>query len=351
MDILPLIIKSESSVLCAMKQLSDTACKILLLCEEERFTGIITDGDIRRFILCGGNLSQSCTLAANISPKTVTPQNRSVARDIMDKFDISAVPVVDIDGRPIDLILSRADDGYTVSKKIDLPVIVMAGGLGTRLHPYTKILPKPLIPIGELPIAQHITERFAGAGCNKFYLIVNHKKNMIKSYFAELCTPYEIHFIDETLPLGTAGGLSLLKGKINETFFITNCDILIKADYESIHSFHKKNGNTITVTAAFKHIVIPYGVIELTPEGEILSFSEKPQIDVLTNTGFYLCEPCVINDMPENQKVDMPDIIEKYRKCGQRVGVYPIGENGFMDMGRLEELQEMQRSMYSDTPQ
>ncbi len=349
MDYKTLIITADKSVLQAMRQLSDTACRILLLCDSDTLKGVITDGDIRRFILKGGELEESCERAANLSPRTVKKGETAAAEKIMREVDTTAVPIVG-ENNMLCGLLSHGYNDVCYGKKVNLPVVVMAGGLGTRLYPYTKILPKPLIPIGDLPIAEHIVNRFQNAGCDKFYFVVNHRKNMIKSYFNET-TKYDITYIDEDKPLGTAGGLQLLDGMIDTPFFMTNCDILVEADYENIYAEHKKNENVISVVTAFKHIVIPYGVVELNEGGSIKSFSEKPQINVLTNTGFYIVEPEVIRSLAPDESISMPEIIEKYKEQGRRIGAYPVREDAYMDMGQLEELEDMRRRLQDGASQ
>ena len=175
-------------------------------------------------------------------------------------------------------IVSWNDEEVETKKELDIPVVIMAGGLGTRLYPYTKVLPKPLIPIGEIPIAEHIINRFNNCGCKNFHLIVNHKKNMIKAYFNEIEKDYSVDYVDEDRPLGTGGGLSLLKGKINKTFILSNCDILIDENYEKIYEYHKKEKNLITMICSLKNIKIPYGVINIGENGEIDSMKEKPEV-------------------------------------------------------------------------
>ncbi|MEG0804271.1 MAG: sugar phosphate nucleotidyltransferase, partial [Pygmaiobacter sp.] len=177
----------------------------------------------------------------------------------------------------------------------------------------------------------------------EFHLVVNYKKSMIKSYFNDLEKEYSVRYVDEDKPLGTGGGLALLKGTIRETFFLTNCDVLVDADFGDIYEFHKKSGNLITVICAFKHITIPYGVIELGSEGEIKTVTEKPQMNFLTNTGVYVVEPRVIDELANDTFVGFPDIMERYRHAGEKVGVYPVSENSWMDMGQLEELEQMRR--------
>jgi NDP-sugar pyrophosphorylase family protein len=205
-----------------------------------------------------------------------------------------------------------------------------------------------LIPIGEIPIVEHIINRFHKLGSKEFHLIVNHKKNMIKAYFNEIDKEYSIDYADEEEPLGTGGGLSLLKGKINSTFILSNCDILIEEDYEKIYKFHVQNQNLITMVCSLKNIRIPYGVIEISENGEIESMKEKPEFSFLTNTGMYIVEPKIIQDLEENKKVGFPDIIEKYKSKGEKIGVFPIGENSWLDMGQLDEMEEMRRRLEHD---
>ena len=218
-----------------------------------------------------------------------------------------------------------------------MKAVIMAGGRGTRLYPYTKILPKPLIPVGEQPIAELIMDRFRDFGCHEFTMIVNYKKGMIKSYFGELEKDYRVDFADENVFMGTGGGLCLLKGKIDTPFFFTNCDTLLDVDFGDIYEYHKSHGNLVTMICAFKHYTVPYGVVELGEDGSIAAMREKPELDFLTNTGVYVVEPRVVEEMHDGEFIGFPDVIERYRRAGEKVGVYPISESSWMDMGQLEE--------------
>lgn len=229
-------------------------------------------------------------------------------------------------------------------KRLSIPVVIMAGGLGTRLYPYTKILPKPLIPIGEKPIVEHIIDRFQENGCSQFYMIVNNKKNMIKAYFSEIDKNYTLNYIDEKIPLGTGGGLCFLKNKINSTFILTNCDILIDYDYKKIYKYHKERRNLITMICAKKQFKVPYGVIEVNDNSEIENIREKPEMLFLINTGMYIIDSKVIEEM-EEATIGMPDIIHKYRKRGEKVGVFLIEEQKWLDMGEMEEMEKMKKRL------
>ena len=339
-----LIISEDITVLQAMNLLEKTGRQILFIAPDLKLKGVVVDADIRRHIIHGGSLDAKISAAANYNPKYLGIAEKSYANDFMIKNSISALPLLDNEGR-ISEVCFYDEANLKSSKKLDIPVVIMAGGLGTRLYPYTKILPKPLIPVGEKPIIEHIIDRFHGFGCGEFDMVVNHKKNMIKAYFNDLKKDYTVNFVEEETFLGTGGGLSLLKGKINSPFFLTNCDVLIEADYGDIYNFHKKQGNVITVVCAFKHVTIPYGVFKLGEDGEIESVTEKPTMNFLTNTGVYVVNKEVVDSLEDGVSIGFPDIIEKYRQNGGKVGVYPVSENSWMDMGQLEELEDMRRRL------
>jgi NDP-sugar pyrophosphorylase family protein len=218
-----------------------------------------------------------------------------------------------------------------------VPTVILAGGLGTRLYPYTKILPKPLIPFGEKPIIEVIMDRFNYYGVRNFHVSVNHMANMIKAYFSDQPADYKIGFVQEEKPLGTAGSLHLLKGAIKKDFFVTNCDILIDADYGGIMDFHKTNQNDITMVCCMKRSSIPYGIVEITKGGTLRSLKEKPEFDHLVNTGMYVVKPGMLDLVPKNKFFHFTDLIEKAKSKGHKVGIYPISENAWLDIGQIEE--------------
>ena len=342
MDINDIIVDEESTLIEAMNALDRMAKKILFVTRDGELAAALTDGDIRRWILKKGNLDAKVKDMANYKPISIPVSDKAFAKDIMKKKSIEALPIVDENMRLCSVVFWN-DEEIASPKKIDLPVVIMAGGIGSRLYPYTKILPKPLIPIGELPIAEHIINRFHEYGCEDFYLVVNHKKNMIKSYFNEIERDYKITYVDEERPLGTAGGLSLLKGMIDGTFILSNCDILVIENYEKICKYHKQQGNLITMICSLKKFTIPYGVIEIGENGEIEKMKEKPELSFFTNTGVYIVESKVIDEMVDNQMTGFPDVIAKYKDMNGKIGIYPISENAWMDMGHLEGIEDMKR--------
>lgn len=344
-EILNFLITEDKTILQAMELLEQSARKILFVHSEKTLLAALTDGDIRRWILRGEDLNESIRKVANYQPVFLKESDSHLADKIIREKVIEAVPVVD-KNKKIKKIFFQNELRKEVKRfEKSIPIVIVAGGTGSRLSPYTNILPKPLIPIGELPIIEHIINRFKEYGCSDFKMIVNYKRNMIKAYFDELDKDYTVTYIDEDKALGTGGGLSLLKGKINSTFVLTNCDILIEEDLSKAYRHHKEAGNVITAICSLKKITIPYGVINIGQNGNIESMQEKPDMTFYTNTGCYFVEPQVIDGLKYNAPIDFPEIMSKYLAEGERIGVYPIGENSWLDMGQIDELEKMKERL------
>ncbi|MGD9559010.1 MAG: sugar phosphate nucleotidyltransferase [Oscillospiraceae bacterium] len=343
MQIDELIIDEGLPAIDAMQRLEETGRRILFIAPGGKLKAVVSDSDVRKFILRGGDLSGPVSAVANHSPKWLPLEKRGEAKAFLARHSIDAVPLLDKTGCMVDIVFTGEEQGVGARRLLQMPVVIMAGGLGTRLYPYTKILPKPLIPVGEVPIIERVIQSFRAFGCERFTLVVNYKKNMIKGYFAEVEKDYTLQYVDEEAPLGTGGGLCLLKGQMDEPFFLTNCDTLLNADYADIARFHQKNENDITMVCAMKQFTIPYGVVELGQDGAFSEISEKPQMNFLTNTGVYLVQPQVLGHIADGVSQGFPDIIDQCRQRGGRVGVYPVAEASWMDMGQMEELDEMRR--------
>ncbi len=331
----------------AMRAIDENAEGVLFLVDDaKRLRYSITDGDVRRFLLKGGSLEAFACDAANPAPKYAYTYEEAVS--LYHRKSWVIIPVLDMEGHIVDLYMG---DGKKRKERsaLRIPVVINAGGKGTRLDPFTKVLPKPLIPVGELPIIEHIMKEFSSYQCNDFHMIVNYKKELIKAYFESGNEkPYQLTWYDEEKPLGTGGGLYMLKGKMNSTFFFSNCDNLLTANYERILEFHKENGNMITMVCAYKNLSIPYGVVEIGVNGNIENMKEKPVLSFLTNTGIYVVEPEVLEDIEDRVPVGFPDVIEKERKKGRRVAVFPVGESDWMDMGQMSELEKMRIRLYGE---
>ena len=329
----------------AMKALDKTAEKCLLVTDDDnKLLGTLTDGDLRRGILKGMKFSEKISECYKINATTFTQGNytqEDVARELRDK-KINLIPIIDKDGKVVDYLTWSNINGGEQNKKVldDVSVVIMAGGKGTRMEPFTKVLPKPLIPINEKPIIEHIIERFTDTGCSDFHLTVNYKGKILKAYFEELKPDYSVSFVDENKPLGTAGSLQYLKGKFDKPFFVTNCDIIIKADYVNLYEFHKKGGYDITLVASAKEYIIPYGTCVLNGKGDLSHINEKPKYDFLINTGLYILNPDVLSIIPKNKFYHITHMIENLKDAGKRIGVFPIDDEAWIDIGQWTEYQK-----------
>jgi len=308
--------------------------------------GIFTRGDLRQFILAGGEIHEILENAMNAAP--ITFKSEKEAKIYSQSQRRVVYPIVNQKKQLVDVLHNTYDVFATASISNcmeEMPVVIMAGGLGTRLYPLTKVLPKALIPIGDETIMERIVRNFRAWGCKEFYFILNHKADMIKAYFDELDKDYTIHYIKEESFLGTGGGLSLLKGMINDTFILTNCDILVNADFECILKKHYDDKDVITFIGAVKNIEIPYGVIETNDSGKVVAFKEKPGLSFLTNTGVYIIEPEVIDELQDNRYCHITEIAEENINEGKRVGVFPITEKSWLDMGQFDEIAKMRKAL------
>ena len=336
----------NKSVKEAIAYMEEKDIKALVIVDEERkIRGLFSHGDMRRYFLRGGELSANIQNAMNSKP--IVFSNRQEAEQRRREKPLVIYPIINEDSVVIDILLERdtIENEQVSSILSTVPLVIMAGGKGTRLFPYTKILPKALIPIGDYTIMERIIKVFERYGCNKVFTVINYKGNMIKAYFNELEKKYSMDFVEETEFLGTGGGLSLLKGMIDDTFFLSNCDILVNADLECVYKTHKMNGNKITIVCAMKNMQIPYGIVETNDEGGIEDFKEKPEFSFLTNTGLYLIEPEVIDSLNEGEFVHFPDIAKRYLEQGEKVGVFPISESAWMDMGQFKEMDVMMKTL------
>lgn len=340
------IVSEHITVKAAIEQMIEGQIKAVIVAGEgEKVVGLFSNGDMRSFFLRGGALSANICEAMNRKPKLFRSADEvKEERKIRNRV---IYPIVDKDKRVIDILdYSNVNPNGKVNDALaDIPLVIMAGGKGTRLYPYTKILPKPLIPIGDVTITERIIHSFQRYGCNEVIMILNHKANMIKAYMMELNKDYSIDFVEEEKFLGTAGGLKLIRDKVQTAFFLSNCDVLINADLECIYKTHKEKGNKITFVCSMKDVVIPYGVVETNADGTITHIKEKPGFSFLVNTGLYMIEPDVIDDIGEGELIHLPDLAQRYLEQGKKIGVFPISEREWMDMGQFNEMENMMKNL------
>lgn len=334
----------------AMKKIDENVKGILFVTDNSgKLCGSLTDGDIRRWIINTGDLSADISKIMNKNPQYLSFEKRRAANKVMKEYEIKALPLVNDKIRIVDILFNEEKDvsgrNSFSNEMRGVPVVIMAGGKGTRLYPYTKILPKPLIPIGDVPILERIMNRFFEYGVVDFYMTVNYKKSMIKSYFSELKPEYSIKYIEEEKPLGTGGSLRLIGDKFEKPVIVTNCDILIDADYTKMYEYHEKSGHAMTIVTAMKNLEIPYGVVHPSERGIIASMEEKPKLSYLINTGMYIIEPELVKRIPKDRFYHMTDLADDLMNNGKTVGMYPISEDSFLDMGEFEEMKRMEAKL------
>lgn len=323
----------------SLRQMDKGAKQLLIVVDEANtILGVVTDGDIRRAIINNIDFNNPVKLIMNQNPIILqSPVNKKKALKIMRERSIKQIPVVNAKRQVVDIVFwnTLIDNSKNLYSPKDTPVVIMAGGKGTRLDPFTKILPKPLIPVGDKPIIEIIMERFAKYGFNNFLVSLNYKAEMIKMYFMENVNGYKIDYIEEQEFLGTAGALALARDKLQQTFIISNCDVITDADFDSFLNFHKQNKNHATVFGIVRHMRIPYGVMKIK-NGDLDEIIEKPEYSFVINTGIYVLEPELIDLIPAGGVMNMPDLLIAAKEKGCKIQVCPMTCSWF-DVGEWEE--------------
>lgn len=339
------IINPSASLLEAMKLMDEIKVKMLFAFTDDHFVGIVTIGDIQRAII--KTVSLDSPIASIIDKQKKygeAGEDIESIREKMLELRAECMPVVDEKGELVEVYFWKdffQFEEHHHRDKIDLPVIIMAGGKGTRLKPITNVIPKPLIPVGDKTILEVIMDQFESIGCHKFYMSVNYKADMMKFYLSQLHHKYDIEFFQEDKPLGTIGSVSLLKDKIHTPFFVSNCDSINDQDYRDVYDYHIKNHNDLTIVTMVKSFRIPYGVIETGEDGLMTALSEKPKLNYKVNTGVYILNPSCIREIPEGEFFHITHLMEKIKTRGGRVGCFPVSEKSWKDMGEWPEYLKM----------
>ncbi len=327
----------------AMEQLEKTEEKIVFVVDaESRLVGSLTDGDIRRWILSDGDLTAEVRRVCNCSP-FVAQEGFEIEglRARMVDGNLSCVPVINGAREVTRLVfwkeLFHGEAQLRMKPQLSLPIVIMAGGQGTRLAPFTNVLPKPLIPVGDRTVIETIIDQFRAFGGDQFILSINYKSKILKSFFEELAPSYSVKFLEEKEPRGTAGSLRALYSQTQDDLLVSNCDVVIQADIPELVAFHKENKYDLTLVASLKEYRIPYGICELEKGGSLSCINEKPHYSFLVNTGMYVVRRDRLALLPEDRACDMTDFIEAIKNAGGRIGVFPIGENAWIDTGEWAE--------------
>ncbi len=314
----------------------------IVVCDaSKKLVGTLTDGDVRRYLLTNHNLNEVVTKAANLSP-FFSRIGEPYDRKLIEQFKI--VPVLDQENNIVDILTAQQPFRKTLGH---VPLVINAGGMGARLYPYTKVLPKPLIPVGENPIIDHIIESFVKYGITSISIILNYKKLLIKSYVDDVWNKLNVNYLEETKPLGTIGGLSLLDFNPSAfpCFVLSNCDVMIDYNLAPVLDYHNKNKNDVTVLSVIYEDKIPYGVLEVNKDNLLSTINEKPKKSVLISAGMYIINSALISVIEPNTYLDMDGFLQQLIAKGFRVGIYPIQSDYWYDMGTIDGLTKMREKI------
>jgi dTDP-glucose pyrophosphorylase len=341
------IINPKKSLKSALKLISKNGCKTVLVVEHGKYLGTLSDGDIRKAILKKNNLNIKISNFYNNNSIFLKKENYTElnAKKLFLKNNLDIIPVVNKKKKLIKILTWK--NFFKSEKKINknnIPIVIMAGGIGKRLLPITSILPKPLVPIKGKPVIDYIIESFQKGGFYKFKFIINYYSKIVEAYLKGGKLGKNFLFFTETKPLGTIGGIRKLKFH-EDNLLVSNCDVIFKIDYKDLIKFHIKGKKDLTIVSSHKNYKIPYGVCNLDENGNLSHIDEKPNFDFLINSGLYLLKKNIISLIPPNQKFDFTDLINICIKNKKEIGIYPISEDQWIDMGQWSEYQKALESL------
>lgn len=312
-------------------------CHIALVADEkQRLLGTVTDGDVRRGLLKGIGLDQPVTRVMQKKPVTATlGEKRSGLEKLMEQKLIRQIPLLDAKGRIAGLEL--LDDLHRLKVRENW-VVLMVGGLGTRLHPLTQDCPKPLLKVGEKPILETILENFIEHGFRNFYFSVNYQDKMIRDHFKDgSAWGVRIHYLHENVKLGTAGALSLLPPDPQDPVLVMNGDLLTKVNFRQLLDFHHEQNAAGTMCIREYDFQVPYGVVS-TQKNMVRGIDEKPVHRFFVNAGIYVLEPETFKFLKKKKHADMPAFLEKLMAKKMKISAFPIREY-WIDIGRMDDLE------------
>ena len=337
-------LKPSASVLTAIKRIDASSGKIVLVVDEnKKLIGTITDGDIRRGILRGITLDKPVTILMNKSPKTIsTTTDRDVLLAMMRQERIKHMPVVDAQGHVVGL---ETLDWLVQPEEKENWVVLMAGGLGQRLRPMTEDCPKPMLKVGGRPVLEMIIDKLTNQGFYRFFLSVNYGAEIVKSYFKDgKHLGVEIQYLEETEALGTAGSLALLPKNPSMPLIVMNGDILTNLNFDGMLGFHQEHSGAATLGVRQHNVQIPYGVVQVE-DHHVLTILEKPLKQFFISAGIYILNPEIISLVETSGKFDMPRLFSKAKDLGFATLAFPIREQ-WLDIGKGEDLDRANDSVF-----
>jgi dTDP-glucose pyrophosphorylase len=325
----------DSTIVNALSVIDSGAVKIALVVDSDnKLLGTLSDGDIRRALLRKKTLNE--TIEGVYFKNPITANKGSSKEDLLRLClinGIAQIPIVDEDRKVIDLFI--IDDGL-LKKQHENHVVLMVGGLGTRLRPLTENTPKPMLEVGGKPILETIVKGFVDSGFTNITMCLGYKSNVIQDYFRDGGDfGANINYIVEEKRMGTAGALTLLEKRLGNPFFVMNGDLLTNIDFEKMLDFHVKHNSKATMCVREYDIEVPYGVVNVTNEN-IISIEEKPIHSFFVNAGIYLLESDCIDLIPDNKFYDMPTLFEELISAKEKIVSFPLQEY-WLDIGRISD--------------
>jgi dTDP-glucose pyrophosphorylase/CBS-domain-containing membrane protein len=336
------MLRPSASITEAIAELDKAGTGALVLCNQDRILiGLLTDGDIRRAILRGLAMDTACESIASREPLTVTSSmSTGEALELMVKHDINHLPVVDGTGRVLRFLLRK---NLVQQGSADLSAVIMAGGYGKRLLPLTERVPKPMLLVGDKPLLELTIQLLRRSGIRDISLTTHYLPENIVQYFGDgSAFGVRLNYLEEDRPLGTAGGLRLMK-RNNNPFLVINGDIITGVPFQEMLNFHREHNALLTVGVRKYEVEVPFGVVELD-EVHINRIQEKPSFSFFINAGTYLLEPEVCDFIPSGRRFDMTDLIQKLIEAGKVVVSFPITEY-WLDVGRHEDYAKAQEDV------
>ncbi|MFA6013576.1 MAG: nucleotidyltransferase family protein [Gallionellaceae bacterium] len=332
------LLSSSATVRQALEIIDSGSMKIALVVDEKlKLLGTLSDGDVRRALLNGGGVNDFIDKIYNRTPTTCgINDSKEKILQLAVAYKLYQIPVVDSDGKIVGI--AEVDELLQPEKRTN-KVILMVGGLGTRLSPLTDTTPKPMLHVGNKPILETIIENFAKYGYTDIILSVSYKSHIIEDYFGDgSLFGVRINYVHEEKRMGTAGALSLMRNNLTEPFFVMNGDLLTNVNFEHLQSYHISHGAEATMAVREYDFQVPYGVVNVK-DGQITSIEEKPIHRFYVSAGIYMLSPQTLRLIPDGEFFDMPSLFQKLIDQGSITTSFPIREY-WLDIGRMSDYEK-----------
>ena len=337
-----LCITPKETIKFCLEKINNTGTGALFVINKFRkLIGTLSDGDIRRALIQNVDLDSDIKMLYNKKPYKVSKElNKDEALKTLIKKQISIIPLVNKKNQIINYYSKKSILKNNVYKN---SVIVMAGGKGLRMKPFTNLFPKAMLPYNKSTIIEEIIKKFKEENFSNFFSTTGFKSNILKKYIKSKKYK-DINFSNETKPLGTIGGIKKIEKKISEIFLLSNCDTMIDLNYKNLVDFHNQNKNLITVVSALSRQKINYGVCKINKNNNLSNIEEKPNVNFLINTGFYVMNKKVLKNIPSNKYFNTTDLINICIKKKMKIGIYPIAFSKWKDVGNWNDYNKVVNS-------